>query len=247
MFGVVRFADDAYFGVHIFEINKIKDIIMKKFNFLTNQLGHESYEGRKRVQAVGVSFASRLRVLGITMLYLLTLGVGNAWGTPTTYNFSSLPTKGWSSSGGSQTINGISWTYSSGTYVGQNGGRIQVGSKDNPQTTNWTIQTAISNFGSGKKITAVAITGYATQNASSSSYDISVGGSSVRSGSFSNSSDTYTASGLNVTSGNIVITLCGDNDPNTKALYLSDIAVTYDDAGGSSYTLVFVDSLFYCP
>ena len=168
-----------------------------------------------------------------TVAVLLGMSV-SAWGTPATYTFSSIPTTGWSSSGGSQTINGISWTYSSGTYVGQNGGRIQVGSSNNPQGYNWTIQTAISNFGSGKKITAVAITGYATQNANYSSYDISVGGSSVKSGSFSASSDTYTASSLNVTSGNIVITLCGNSTNSTKALYLSDISVTYEDAASCS-------------
>lgn len=159
---------------------------------------------------------------------------GNSQLFGTTYNFSSLPTTGWTSSGSSKTINGISWTYSSSTYIGCNGSRIQVGSEKNPQTTNWTIQTAISNFGSGKKVTSVAITGYATANASSSSYDISVGGSSVKSGSFSNSSSTYTANSLNVTSGSIVITLRGDNDPNTKALYLSNISVTYEDASSCS-------------
>ncbi len=169
-------------------------------------------------------------------LVLFSIGVGNAWGTPQTYNFSSLGTTGWTTSGTSRTINGISWTYSASTHIGCDGSKIQIGSKNNPQTTNWTIQTAISNFGASKKVTAVAITGYVTQNASNSSYDISVGGSSVKSGSFTTSSATYTANSLNVTSGNIVITLRGASD--TRALYLSNISVTYDDAG-STKTLLF--------
>ena len=174
------------------------------------------------------------RTLIAILCLLFTLGVGNVWGAATTYNFSSIPTTGWSTSGKNVTINGKTWTYSASTYIGSNGSRIQVGSSNNPQGSNWTIQIAVSSFGSGKKITAVAITGYATQNASYSSYDISVGGSSVKSGSFTTSSNTYTASGLNVTSGNIVVTLKGETGTySTKALYLSNIAVTYDDASST--------------
>ena len=167
---------------------------------------------------------------------VFVLGVGNVWGAPTTYNFSNLPTTGWNTSGGSQTINGKSWTYSSSTHISNNSSKIQVGSKNSPQTSNWTIQTAISNFGANKKITAVAITAYTT--ATTATYDISVGGSSVKSGSLTTSSATYTASSLNATSGNIVITLKGSS--SSKAMYLSNIAVTYDDNSGPTlYTVTF--------
>ena len=165
------------------------------------------------------------------LLFALIVGSGsNAWATPQTYNFSSLPTTGWTTSGGSQTINSKSWTYSSSTYIGNSSSRIQVGSKNNPQTSDWTISTAVSNFGSGKKITAISITAYTTET--SATYDISAGGSSVKSGSLTTSSATYSVSSLNVTSGDIVITLRGSS--TSKAMYLSDISVTYDDAGGSS-------------
>ena len=173
------------------------------------------------------SILSRLCLASLICLCMLTLGGGNAWGAPTTYTFnSSIPTTGWSSSGGSQTINSKSWTYSSSTYIGAQATRIQVGSKKNPQTSAWTIQTAVSNFGSGKKITAVAITAYTT--ATTATYDISVGGSSVKSGSLSTASETYAASSLNVTSGDIVITMTGSDA--SKAIYLENISVTYDDA-----------------
>ena len=103
---------------------------MKKFNFLTNQLGHESYEGRKRVQAVGVSFASRLRVLGITMLCLLTLGVGNAWGTTYTWD---LP---WSS-----TTNTSKADHNSTTGVGL----IVNKSDGTPNGGSWTNRAGVGS------------------------------------------------------------------------------------------------------
>lgn len=209
--------------------NTIINSIMKN---ILSYIGFNQVTNTRLSRLDSLSIVSRQSVLAVIVV-CLTIFSGSVWGAATTYNFSSIPTKRWSTSGGSQTINSISWTYSSATYIGVSKSKIQVGSEKKPQTTNWTIQTAISNFGSGKKVTAVAITGYATENASYSSYDISVGGSSVKSGSFSTSSETYTASSLNVTSGNIVITLCGNGTNNTKALYLSNIAVTYDDASST--------------
>ena len=172
---------------------------------------------------------------------LLSFGFGNAWGD--TYNFltpsiTEIPGS-WSTSGGSKTINSISWTYSSATYIALDNShtKIQIGSKKNPQTTDWTIQTAISNFGSGKKVTAISITAYTT--ATTATYDISAGGSSVKSGSLTTSSSTYSATSLNVTSGDIVVTMTGSS--NSQGMYLSNISVTYEDAGGSTYTVVYID------
>lgn len=163
-----------------------------------------------------------------TTLLLCALIVGSlsSWATPSTYNFSSIPTTGWSAgNGGSQTINNVSWTYSNATYL-SGGTKIQIGSKNSPQTNAWTIQTPVSSFGTGKAIKSVSITAYTT--ATSASYDISVGGASVKSGSLTTSSSTYTADGLTVTTGNIVITMTGSS--TSKAMYLSNISVTYDDA-----------------
>lgn len=166
------------------------------------------------------------------MLLTMMASTGEMWGqSSTTYTFNnSIPTTGWTSSGGSQTINSISWSYSSSTYIGAQATRIQIGSKNNPQTSAWTIQTPVSSFGNNKKITAVSITAYTT--ATTATYDISAGGSSVKSGSLTTSSSTYTANNLNITSGNIVITMTGSS--TSKAMYLSDISVTYEDAGSSS-------------
>ena len=162
----------------------------------------------------------------VLLLFALVVGSGSVWATPTTYNFSSIPTTGWSTSGSTVTINSKTWTYSSATYIGNNNSRIQVGSSSKPQTTAWTIQTPVSSFfSSGKTISSISITAYTT--ATSATYSISAGGSTVRSGSLTTSSATYTADGLNITSGNIVVTLTGSS--TSKAMYLSNISVTYDD------------------
>ncbi len=163
------------------------------------------------------------------MLLLVALLVGSvsAWATPETYTFSSIPTTGWTTSGGSNAINGKSWTYSSSTYIGcSDGSKIQVGSKKNPQTSDWTIRIPVSSFGSGKAITNVTITAYTTE--ASATYDISVGETSYSSGSLTTSSSDYSTGDINVTSGNIVVTMTGSS--TSKAMYLSDISVTYDDA-----------------
>ena len=163
----------------------------------------------------------------VLLLFALVVGSSSVWATPTTYSFSSIPTTGWSATnGGSQTINSISWTYSSCTYISATSSKIQIGSKKNPQTSDWTIQTSVSNFGTGKAISAISITAYTTET--SATYDISVGGSSVKSGSLTTSSATYSATGLNATSGDIVVTMTGSS--TSKAMYLENISVTYDDA-----------------
>lgn len=222
---------------------------MKNVNFLTEKMSYlskmvrewfenESRMARERLGSNSVmtrerlgSVVSRFSLASLICLCMLTLGVGNAWGT--TYNFSSIPTTGWTTSGDSKTINSISWTYSSSTYIGVTSGKIQVGSNKKPQTSAWTIQTAISNFGAGKKITGVSITAYTTKT--TATYDISVGGSSVSSGSLTTSSNTYSATSLNVTSGNIVVTMTGSS--GSAAMYLSNISVTYEDASGTTHTL----------
>ena len=149
------------------------------------------------------------KTIRLLLVIFLTLTVSaEVWGE--TYGFNNIPKSGWNTKGGSQSINGKSWTYSSATYIGcSDNANIQVGSKKNPQTTNWTIQIPISSFGANIKVTKVAITAYTT--ATTATYDISVNGSSVKSGNLTTSSDTYSSTTLNATTGNIVVTLKGSN------------------------------------
>ena len=171
--------------------------------------------------------------LRLLLVMFLTLTVSTAWGE--TYNFSNIPTSGWKKDGGSQTINGKDWTYSSSTYIGVTSSKIQIGSKNDPQTTDWTISAPISRFGTNIKITKVSITAYTT--ATTATYDISVGGSSVKSGSLTTSSSTYSSNTLNTTTGNIVVTLKGSS--SSKAMYLSNIAVTYETIAATTYTVTY--------
>ena len=162
-----------------------------------------------------------------TMLLLFALVTGStcAWATPTEYT-TGTPSGTLTKTGGNITWNEVQWTYSAATYLAINNSKVQIGSKNNPQTSAWTIKTPVSSFGNGKVVKAVSFTGYTT--ATTATYDISVGGSSVKSGSLTTSSATYTANNLNVTSGDIVITMTGSS--NSKAMYLSEITVTYDNA-----------------
>ena len=162
-----------------------------------------------------------------TMLLLFALVTGStcAWATPTEYT-TGTPSGTLTKTGGNITWNEVQWTYSAATYLAINSSKVQIGSKNNPQTSAWTIKTPVSSFGNGKVVKAVSFTGYTT--ATTATYDISVGGSSVKSGSLTTSSATYTANNLNVTSGDIVITMTGSS--NSKAMYLSEITVTYDNA-----------------
>lgn len=166
----------------------------------------------------------------ITVLELFS--ISDAHGQ-TTYSFSSIPTTGWSTSGGNQTINNVSWSYSSCNYISVNSSKLQIGSKNNPQTSSWSIQTPISNFGNNVTVLAVSITAYTT--AASATYDISVGGKSVE-GSLTTSSATYTANNLSATSGYIVVTMTGSS--TSKAMYLSNISVTYS-SGPVTYTVTY--------
>lgn len=167
-----------------------------------------------------------------TLLFALFLCVGQMWGT----NYSYTPNGTYSASGGNTTSNNIQWTYSSATYCGNNSSKIQIGSQKKPQTSAWTIQTAVSNFGSNKKVTSISLTAYTT--ATTATYDISAGGSSVKSGSLTTSSAPYTANNLNVTSGNIVITMTGSS--SSKAMYLCGITVVYEDnTSGTKYTVTY--------
>ena len=173
------------------------------------------------------------KILLFLSFLLMSIGV---FGTE--YSFfdtqsSELPGS-WAASGGTKTINGITWTYSSATYLSLDNShtKIQVGSSKNPQTSNWTISTSVSNFGT---ITSISITAYTT--AASATYDIGAGGSSLKSGNLTTSSNTYSIGNLNVSDGDIVVTLKGSS--TSKAMYLCNISITYTDSSPTTYTVTY--------
>ena len=186
------------------------------------------------------------KIASLSIGLALAIGVGVAVGSKQvnvvsaadqTYTLGTIPTNGWSTSGGSKTINSISWTYDSSSTVGcSDGSKIQVGSKKNPQTTPWHIKTAISNFGSGKVIKSITLSAYTTSL--SASYDISVSGASVKSGSLTTSDSDYTILSLNASTGDVDFTLTGSS--SSKAMYITGISITYgDSAAPSTYSVTY--------
>lgn len=171
----------------------------------------------------------------VALLFTCLLAVGSAWAESVTYTVT-FPTTGWSTSGGSQNLNNITWTYAATGHIGtSNSGYLQIGSKNDPQTEDWTISTPISSFGANAIITSVKLSAYTT--AATATFDISVGGDSKQSGDLTTSSSSYTASNLNATSGDIVITLTGSS--TSKAMYITGIEVTYSLGSSNPCTVTF--------
>lgn len=136
--------------------------------------------------------------------------------------YSVTPSGTMSKSGGTIKWSNVTWTYGSAGYLAISSNEVQIGSKNSPQTDGWTISTPISSFGENQKITSIAIK---ARTGGSGTYDISAGGSSVKSGDLSSSSTTYTASDLEITSGSIEITITG----SSKAAYLGGITIVYEE------------------
>ncbi|HZJ89344.1 MAG TPA: endonuclease [Bacilli bacterium] len=70
-----------------------------------------------------------------------------------TFSHRFVPTD-FSQGGGNKVINGLKWTYSSFTYLGGSDKGVQIGSKNNPQKTPWTIATT---FPEGVKLTSITM------------------------------------------------------------------------------------------
>ncbi len=107
------------------------------------------------------------------------------------------------------------------SYAGQ-----QFGTKN----TNYSY-TFTADF-TGKTVTGVSIK--AAAGNSTPTYNISVGGSSKKSGSLSTTSTTYSTGAISGT-GNVVITL--DQNNGGKAVYLGQIVVTYTTVSKKNTTL----------
>ena len=155
-----------------------------------------------------------------------------------TYSITSFTGTGtYSTSGGEQTISGVTWAYAASTYIGIMSGELQIGKSNSAQTSAWTFQTPVSSFGSNKKVTSV----YASLRCgeTTATYSISVGGSTIASGSLTTSSTSYGANNLNVTSGDIIITMQAGSG-NKKAIYINSITITYENASTpTTYTVTY--------
>ena len=123
----------------------------------------------------------------------------------------------------------VTWSTTSGNtsaYVGFNddkGVQLGSGTSGKAMTSNYTIYTAVSSFGSNKKVTKMAI-GLAC--ASSGGYSGSLSNGDTIS---STTTDVlyWTSAAMNVTTGNITFTF---KSTKTKAMYVKAIYVWYENA-----------------
>ena len=172
----------------------------------------------------------------VLLTLVLLCGVGNAWGesTTATLSLSSSNKFGTQSPSSLNDDQGNTWTCTSldndagiqnsyqATYSGQQFGTGSTQCK-------FTFSASIAN----KCITSVKATMAA--GGTTATYDISVGGTSWKSGNLSKKSTEYTATGSGF--GEIVITL--DQNNGGKAVYLGKISITYEDAPSTDYTLTW--------
>ena len=153
---------------------------------------------------------------------------GQAWATDTTgtLTLSSSNKFGTTSGSTKDDDKGNTWTCV-GSNIQNSYQTTYSGQQFGTSSTNNTF-TFTANF-SGKTVTGVSIT--AAAGNSTPTYDISVGGSSKKSGSLSTTSKTYSTGAISST-GNIVITL--KQNGGKKAVYLGSIVVTYTTGGSSA-------------
>ena len=171
---------------------------------------------------------SRFSLASLICLCMLTVGVGNVWGTTSTLTLSSSNKFGTSSGSTKKSSdNVITWTATTTAGAIQNtysGSDQYNGQQFGTGTTAWTGTFTTSSVAS-YKITSVAIVantgGSATLNVSVGGDTYTTANQSVTKKSGGATPLTYTFSGTST--GNITITVSNTD----KAFYLQSIAVTY--------------------
>lgn len=133
-----------------------------------------------------------------------------------------------SEKGGSKKFDEVTWSWTKMTYCGFQKNAVQIGSKNDPQNSDWTISTT----GISGTITSVKVNAW---TGGSATLKVSVGGTAFACGSnttknlgSSSEDNDFTGSA----SGEIKITM----QAGSKAMYLQSIKVTFTTGGGSSET-----------
>lgn len=165
----------------------------------------------------------------LTLIILCSIGVGNAWGAEETVTISdrNYPTKqtGTTVSGTGDLASTWTVDIDAKSFKGNKDGKIQAGAKDKSATS---ITLSSPSF-SGKTITSIVVTAYDKAD-TKAVFTAKVNGSQFGSTStLEESSSTYTASGNVACTGDVVVELKRSSAQN-KALYLSEVVVTYTDA-----------------
>ena len=123
-----------------------------------------------------------------------------------------------SAGGNTENINGLIWNYSQFSFLGGAQYGVQIGSKNNPQTSDWTLQTS---FPDGVKVASYS---FETCNASGGSANYSVSfGQYTKSDTFSSANELIIIEdkNLNELSSSFSLTL----KSNAKAIYLYSISL----------------------
>lgn len=144
-------------------------------------------------------------------------------------------------SAGSISLSSISWYQTSATYIGfdntANARGVQIGSAANPQVDEFYLQAAISQFGSGIKVTEVKVT-LATAS-TLNEYRINVGSSQMAFKKITSTANrVYSTGRINETSGNIRISLRA----TSGAVYISRIEISYQPIDSDAKTLLDIAS-----
>ena len=159
---------------------------------------------------------------------LLTVGVGNAWGTVATLTFSSSP-----SSGCSYTDNqSKSWTFTTdGGYLALDGGTT-IHSGSGSKTASHVTFT--SSAFTGATITQITITGYGS---SCGAYATVNGSNFGTQNQTATSSGTCTFTGNVTVTGNVVVKI-KRSSATKNAIYCSQVTVTYTTCTGLTMSSV---------
>lgn len=139
-----------------------------------------------------------------------------------------------------KTLNNVSWSISSAVYKSWDATKgIQIGSGSNPQTEDWTMTAAISQFGTNIGITSISV-GISTASKGGIAWSLTAGGNNGTNSTGSSDSAitsvttktaTYTTP---VESGNVVIAL--NSNSKSKAIYIHDISIGFTSVGGGDPT-----------
>ena len=184
------------------------------------------------------------KILGATLGLALAVGVGAgvtannrvAREVDATYSGSSpwsytMTTNDVSTSAAVKTLNNVSWSIDGATFKSWDDTKgIQLGSGSNPQSSDWTMTAAISQFGANVGITSISV-GISTAKSGGIAWSLTAGGSNGTGSTGSSSSaitsvTTKTATyATPVTSGDVIIAL--NSNSISKAIYIHDISIGF--------------------
>ncbi|MDR2867661.1 MAG: endonuclease [Acholeplasmatales bacterium] len=147
-------------------------------------------------------------------------------------------------SGGTSLLNGLTWTYSAFSFLGDYTFGIQIGSKNSPQLTPWTITTSLP---SGTKIKAYEV-GLCTASAGVATWSVSISDSSTdyhHGGSINsiNEISYYGESNLSLEATSFSLSLSA----SARAIYFESVRITLDLPEGHNLNIIGGDTILDLP